>query len=265
MWALMIILVTTPDVHSPGKAYFFSLIAVGGYVYINECMAKKKDSSLKLIVGLVVAAILAVAVGVVLYQANTNKSATELRARAADPCEAYPKLTAVNTTWGVVHDKTDSGFNWWEKRESTKVKVVVLCAGAKFTREFGGDIPYSDINEGDSVALTGNYGDTTKTTILARLVKSYSTSKAAEYSANVATVNHAESSFTLSAVKMIVAEKSGSYTLNVKYTPTTKCYFRTKQKPLACSAIAVGNSVGVTGVVYDPTLTLTATNIVVNY
>lgn len=228
-------------------------------------MAKKKDSSSKLIVGFVFAAILALVVGVVLYQANTNKSPTELRARAADPCEAYPKLTAVNTGNGTLHDKTDTGFNWWENGVSTKVKVVVFCAGAKFVRQFGGATTYAEFAEGDKVSIMGNYGDTTKTTILATLVNNLSTSKAAEYKAKVATVNHAESIFTLSAVKMLIAGKYGSYTLTVKYTPDTKCYFQTKQKPLACSNIAVGNSVGVTGVVYDPTLTLTATNIVVNY
>ena len=214
------------------------------------------------IFGLVTLAVLAF----VAYQTNNSKSQTEMRALAADPCEAYPKLSPIATdTKGTVHDKTDVGFNWWEKGVSTKVKVVVVCAGAKFTRQFGADVPYSDINEGDSVGMTGNYGDTTKTTILATWVRNFSTSKAAEYSANVATVNHAESSFTLSAVKMLVAGKYGSYTLNVKYTPETKCYFRTKQKPIACTNIAVGNSVGVTGVVYDPTLTLTATSIVINY
>jgi len=229
-------------------------------------MAKKKDSSSKLIVGLVVAAILAVVVGVVLYQSNTGKSPTEMRARAVDPCEAYPKLSAIAIDKrGTVHDKTENGFNWWENGVSTKVKVVVVCAGAKFTRQFGADVPYSDINEGDSVAMTGNYGDTTKTTILASWVRNFSTSKAGEYKSKVATVNHSQSSFTLSGVTLLVAGKYGPYTLTVNYTPDTKCYFRTKQKPFACTNIAVGNSVAVTGVVYDPTLTLTAENIVVNY
>lgn len=229
-------------------------------------MAKKKDSSSKLILGLVVAAVLALVVGIALYQANSGKSSTELRARAADPCEAYPKLSAIVTdARGTVHDKTENGFNWWENGVSTKVKVVVVCAGAKFTRQFGGDIPYSDIKEGDSVGMSGNYGDTTKTTILATWVRNFSTSKAAEYKAKVATVNHAQSTFTLSSVQMLVAGKYGPYTLTVNYTPNTKCYFRTKQKPFACTNIAVGNSVAVTGVVYDPTVTLTAENIVVNY
>lgn len=228
-------------------------------------MAKAKNDSSKLIVGLVFAAILALVVGVALYQANTGKSPTELRARAADPCAAYPKLTAVNTGTGTLHDKTDTGFNWWENGISTKVKVVVLCAGAKYVRQFGGATTYTEFAEGDKVSIMGNYGDTTKTTILATLVNNLSTSKAAEYNAKVATINPSQSSFTLSAVTMLVAGKYGPYTLTVNYTPDTKCYFRTKQKPLACSNIAVGNNVAVTGVVYDPTLTLTATSIVMNY
>lgn len=228
-------------------------------------MAKKKDSSSKLIVGLVVAAILALVVGFALYQANTSKSPTELRARAADPCANYPKLTPVATVEGIVHDKTDNGFNWWENGVSTKVKVVVVCAQAKITRQFGATIPYSDINEGDSVAMTGNFGDTTKTTILATWVRNMSTSVASEYNAKVATVNPSQSSFTLNAVTLRRAGKLGKYTLNVIYTPTTKCYFRTTNKPIACSAISVGNTATVQGIVYDPTLTLTATTITMDY
>ncbi len=229
-------------------------------------MATKNKNSSVLIVAAIFAIVAIAVLGVVVSQTNSSKSQTQMKARAADPCEAYPKLSPIVTdTRGTVHDKTDVGFSWWENGVSTKVKVVVVCAGAKLTRQFGATIPYSDINEGDSVAMTGNYGDTTKTTILATWVRNFSTSKAGEYKAKVATVNHSQSSFTLSGVTLLVAGKYGPYTLTVNYTPNTKCYFRTKQKPFACTNIAVGNSVAVTGVLYDPTLTLTAENIVVNY
>ncbi len=226
-------------------------------------MATSKNVSPKVVAGLLFLAILVMVLIVVGSQASNAKPQTDIKARAADPCEAYPKLSAVTTGNGILHDKTESGFNWWQNGISTKVKVVVVCAGAKFTRQFGADIPYSDIREGDNVQLSGNYGDTTKSTILANLVRDMSTSKAIEYNAKVATVNHSQSSFTLSAITMLVAGRYGPYTLNVKYSPDTKCYFQTRQKPLACSSIAVGNRVAVTGVVYDPTLTLTATTIVI--
>lgn len=228
-------------------------------------MVKKKDSSSKLILGLVVGVVLTTVVGVALYQANTSRSLTEMRVSATDPCEAYPKLSPVTTGTGTLHDKTDIGFNWWESGQSTRAKAVVLCAGAQFVREFGGATTYDKFLEGDKVKITGNFGDTTKTTILATLVNNISTSKAGEYKAKVATVNHAQSSFSLNGVTLLVAGKYGPYTLTVNYTPDTKCYFRTRQKPFACTNIAVGNTVVVTGVVYDPTLTLTAENIVVNY
>ncbi len=223
--------------------------------------------SFKLMVGVVIGTIIALLVGVTLYQVTTSKSQGEIRARAADPCESYPKLSPIVTDEGIVHDKTDNGFNWWQNGISTKVKVVIVCAGAKITRQFGATIPYSDVREGDRVAMTGNYGDTTKSTILATWVRNMSTSVAKETGVNakVATVNPSDSSFTLSAVMMKVAGKYGPYTLNVNYTPTTNCYFRTKNKPLACSSIAVGNRAAVTGIVYDPTITMTATSIVIDY
>ncbi len=226
-------------------------------------MAKAKHKTLFKSSWLIVGGIgLVLALGVSLI-ALQSKDNSDVRSRAADPCASYPKLSAVTTGNGTVHDKTDTGFNWWQNGISNQVKVVVVCAGAKFTRQFLGNIPYSDIQEGDNVQLSGNYGDTTKTTILARGIRDISTSKAVEYQAKVATVNPSQSSFTLSAVTMLVAGRYGQYTLNVKYTPTTKCYFRTKQKPVACSSIAVGNRVAATGVVYDPTITLTATTIVI--
>lgn len=188
-----------------------------------------------------------------------------LVSKASDPCAAYPKLSPIKSAEGTVHDKTDIGFNWWENGVSTKVKVVVLCAGSKFTRQFGADIPYSDIKENDIVTMTGNFGDTTKTTILATWVRNMSTSVAGEYVSRVATVNHSQSSFTLNAVTMKVAGKYGPYTLNVKYSPTTSCYFRSKQKPFDCSNIAVGNRAAVSGIVDDNTITMNATNIVIDY
>ncbi len=226
-------------------------------------MAKKKKNSSKVLLAVVFGLIALVVLGVAAYQSNNSKSQTEMRALAADPCSAYPKLTAVTTGNGTVHDKTDTGFNWWQNGISNKVKVVIVCAGAKITRQFLADIPYSDIIEGDTVQLSGNYGDTTKTTILAKGIRSLSTSVAREYNSTVATVNHSQSSFTLSAITMVRAGVTGKYTLNVKYTSDTKCYFQTKQTSLPCTSIAVGNRAAVRGVVYDPTLTLTASAIII--
>lgn len=229
-------------------------------------MAKAKKDSSKLIVGLVFAAILALVVGIALYQANTNKSLTELRARAADPCNAYPKLTAVTTGTGTVHNEQIDRFNWWENGNSAKAKVVVICSGAKFVRQFGGAITYAEVGEGDKVVIVGNYGDTTKTTILATGVTDMSTSVAREYKATVASVNPSESSFTLNAVTMVIAGKYGPYTLTVKWAPlSTKCYFQTKNTPLKCSNLAVGNRVVVSGILYDPTLTINAETIIMSY
>lgn len=227
-------------------------------------MAKAKHKTLFKSSWLIVGGIgLALALGVSLI-ALQSKDNSDVRSRAADPCSAYPKLTAVTTGSGTVHDKTDNGFNWWQNGISNKVKVVIVCAGAKITRQFLADIPYSDILEGDTVQLSGNYGDTTKTTILAKGVRDLSTSVAREYNSTVATVNHPQSSFTLSAITMVRAGVTGKYTLNVKYTTGTKCYFQTKQTSLPCTSIAVGNRVAVRGVVYDPTLTLTASAIIIN-
>lgn len=227
-------------------------------------MAKAKHKTLFKSSWLIVGGIgLVLALGVSLI-ALQSKDNSDVRSRAADPCSAYPKLTAVTTGGGTVHDKTDTGFNWWQNGISNKVKVVIVCAGAKITRQFLADIPYSDILEGDSVQLSGNYGDTTKTTILATGIRDLSTSVAREYNSTVATVNPSQSSFTLSAITMVRAGVTGKYTLNVKYTTGTKCYFQTKQTSLPCTSIAVGNRAAVRGVVYDPTLTLTASAIIIN-
>lgn len=207
-----------------------------------------------------------VVLAIVVYQTNNGKSQAELRARAADACADYTKSKPLNPgLLGTVHNKTDAGFDWWVDGKVANSKVVIVCAGATFLRQFYGPMTYADIKEGDNVAMFGAWTDTAKTTILATLVTDVSTAQAAEFNAAVATVNPSGNSLTLSAVTMLIAGKYGPYTLNVTYdTDATKCYTTSLNKPLDCSTIAVGKRVAVTGVLYDNTLTIAARKIVVD-
>lgn len=141
-------------------------------------MAKPRDNSVKLMIGIVVGTIVALAVGVTLYQINNQVG---MRAKAADPCEAYTKQGPA-TDPGTVQSLDVDRFTM--AQDSGLSKIVVVCAGAKFTKQFGGSYTYADLKVGDKVSVAGFYGDATKTTVLAKLVRDTSVSKAPEMKAN---------------------------------------------------------------------------------
>lgn len=220
---------------------------------------------MKLIPGLIVMSIFAVVVGISFYQTNTSKPQSELRVGATDPCAAYTKSGAVSTGTGIVHDKTDNGFNWWENGQLTKSKAVVICSGAKVVREFGGSITYAEVKEGDKVTVSGFYGNTAKSTILAKLVTDMSTEKVIELNATVKSVD-SNGTLTLNPVNVLIAGKTGQYELIVTHDSATKCFTSTLNKPIDClfGSTVVKQKVAVTGVLSDNTLTLAAIQIVVD-
>lgn len=145
-------------------------------------MVKPRDNSVKLMIGVVVGTIIALAVGVTLYQTTRSKSQGELRARAADPCEAYTKSGAANNSGTIQSLDTD---RFTMAQDSGVAKIVVVCANAKFTKQFGGSFTYADLSVADKVSVIGFYGDATKTTILANLVRDTSVSKTPEIKDNI--------------------------------------------------------------------------------
>lgn len=147
-------------------------------------MVYPRDNSVKLMIGVVVGTIIALAVGVTLYQTTRNKSQGELRARAADPCEAYTKSGVVNSS-GTIQSLDIDRFTM--AQDAGVTKIVVVCANAKFTKQLGGSYSYVDLKVGDKVSVVGFYGDATKTTILSHIVRDTSVSKKPEIKENLKT------------------------------------------------------------------------------
>ncbi len=189
-----------------------------------------------------------------------------LISNAADPCAAYTKQKPFGQASGVIASKSTSTFVWNMNGDAATPKVVVPCAGTSITRQAGGAITFADLQVGDHVDMMGWYGDTTKTTVLPTWIRDNSTSLSQEWGATVASVNPSASSFMLNAVDLVLGGVKGSYQLNVKYTPSTKCYTNTTNnskttKPVSCSSVAVGQTVAVTGLLDDQTRTVTANKI----
>ncbi len=144
-------------------------------------MAKLRANSVRTTIGVVVGTIVALAVGVTLYQMN-NQVGT--RAKAANPCESYGKPKdiikngLVRNKLGTVQSKSSDRFVWVEDGNPVS-KVVVMCAGAKLNKRLGGNLSYAELKVGEKVFVIGVYGDATKTTILAASLKSNSSDSAA--------------------------------------------------------------------------------------
>lgn len=238
-------------------------------VYMSKTKRAKKVSS-TINYSLVFAIIITAALALAVYQ--TVYGNFKIGAKADDPCRAYTREKPVSSTGsasGVVASKQIDRFIWNLDGNPLTPKTVILCPATAITREFGGAIAYADINVGDKVDLSGSYAgfagmQASDTTILPNWIRDTSTSMAQELTSTVATVNPANSSLVLDAVRMRVAGKYGTYQLNVKYTTATKCSAATKnntKKVIDCKTIAVGQRAQVSGVLEDQTLTMTATQI----
>lgn len=195
-----------------------------------------------------------------------------LISNASDPCSAYTRKKPLGSASGVVASKGEASFVWNMNGDASLPKVVLICAGTEVTRQFGGNITFADIKVGDRVDLAGWYGGTvglqaSNTTILPQWIRDVSTSLAGEWTSTVSFVDVPRSSFVLDAVDLTVGGVKGKYKLNVKYTPTTQCFtqstYRKTKKSMTCSSVTIGQTVAVSGVLDDQTLTLTAGTILV--
>ncbi|MBI2326060.1 hypothetical protein HYU91_01605, partial [Candidatus Collierbacteria bacterium] len=128
------------------------------------------SKTLGLIFPLIIIAILAIAA----YQ--TINGDFLLGAKAGDPCSSYTRQKPLGTASGIVVSKQDGQFIWNLNGDSTKPKVVVLCARTKITKKLGSGLAYTDIKVGDRVELLGWYGDTTKSTVLPAWIRDISSS-----------------------------------------------------------------------------------------
>lgn len=199
-------------------------------------------------IGVVVGTIIALAVGVTLYQTTRSKSQGELRARAADPCESYTKqgsATILGTVQSLDADRFTIGV------DSGLSKIVVVCADAKFTKQFGGSYSYADLKVGDKVSVVGFYGDTTKTTILVKLVRDTSVSNAPEKKADTKEKLKEKVSETKAKVQARITPRSTKYSnlsatlgpnsanFSFIYTgsPATMFYIATSEDPQMLTGI----------------------------
>ena len=89
------------------------------------------SKTLGLIFPLIIIAILAIAA----YQ--TINGDFLLGAKAGDPCSSYTRQKPLGTASGIVASKQDGQFIWNLNGDSTKPKVVVLCARTKITKKLG--------------------------------------------------------------------------------------------------------------------------------
>ena len=128
------------------------------------------SKTLGLIFPLIIIAILAIAA----YQ--TINGDFLLGAKAGDPCSSYTRQKPLGTASGIVASKQDGQFIWNLNGDSTKPKVVVLCARTKITKKLGSGLAYADIKVGDRLELLGWYGDTTKSTVLPAWIRDISSS-----------------------------------------------------------------------------------------
>ena len=104
-------------------------------------------------------------------------------------------------------------------------KIVVVCAGAKFTKQFGGSYTYADIKVGDKVSVVGFYGDATKTTILAKLVRDTSVSNAPEMNANTKEKVKEKASEIKAKVQARITNRSTKYSnLSATLEPASAMY-----------------------------------------
>ena len=118
--------------------------------------------------GLLFIVIIAVALVVVLLQ--TKKGPTEMRARAADPCEAYKKgkLVPKPGLIGTIQSMKEDRFSMIVGGGPT-TKVIVICAGTTITNKSYQKLTYANLKVGDKVTVSGTY-DNTGMTILANTI-----------------------------------------------------------------------------------------------
>lgn len=121
------------------------------------------------IIGLLFIAIVAVALVVFVFQ--TKKAPTEMRARAADPCEAYNRGKPIPKSGflGTIQSMKEDSFVLRIGGGSVS-KIIVVCAGTTITNKSNAKLSYKNLAVGNKVTVAGNYGDNTGTTILSTSV-----------------------------------------------------------------------------------------------
>lgn len=121
------------------------------------------------LLGLISGAILVTALILAVYMV-TSKSSLKSNVKAAD-CSTYTRGNAVRLGNGVVTAKDTDSFSYTPNLNTENPKAVVICGDTQIYNKGGTAMVYDQVKAGDKIDyITGFWGDTTYTTVLASLI-----------------------------------------------------------------------------------------------